>query len=282
MSLTKFLSLPSVKKKFAEEFPLPKADLTGELKAPPISNHYSLVGTAFDYLLRAYIQRLNPESITITYPLVAEDATFRALDNIRLFSILDKAFKKAEREYNSYLKSGKLDNEIMKSCLVLAQLDLVFRANYIDPNLGHVQKEDIQDLKNLISIVNPDLFIAKKRVVLNPRFTSGYIVGGADADLIIDNTLIEIKTVKELKFKREYYDQLIGYYILKEIGGIYKLRKSTRINRLGVYYSRHAILQTIPISTIEDNPNFKKFIEWFKKEAINTYGEKVDTIWAAY
>jgi len=39
---------------------MPPLDRARELLAPPLSRDYGLVGTAFDYLLRFYIQRLNP------------------------------------------------------------------------------------------------------------------------------------------------------------------------------------------------------------------------------
>lgn len=34
-----------------------------DLLAPPLTDHYWLVGTAFDYLLRFYIKFLNPKAI---------------------------------------------------------------------------------------------------------------------------------------------------------------------------------------------------------------------------
>lgn len=39
-------------------------------------------------------------------------------------------------------------------------------------------------------------------------------------DLLLDNSLIDIKTTKYLELKRDYLNQLIGYYILFLIGGI--------------------------------------------------------------
>ncbi|KUK14961.1 MAG: Uncharacterized protein XD53_1610, partial [Petrotoga mobilis] len=51
MSLTSFLKNKDVKSAFERAFKKPQFDLQAELLAPPLTNNYSLVGTAFDYLL---------------------------------------------------------------------------------------------------------------------------------------------------------------------------------------------------------------------------------------
>ncbi len=64
MSLTSFLKNRDVKERFRQEFEMPKMRAERELLAPPLSNRYSLVGTAFDYLMRFYLKRLNPDAVT--------------------------------------------------------------------------------------------------------------------------------------------------------------------------------------------------------------------------
>ena len=64
MSLTTFLKNRDVKEEFAQQFPKPRFSLKKEILAPPITKHYSLVGTAFDYLMRFYLKHLNPDAIT--------------------------------------------------------------------------------------------------------------------------------------------------------------------------------------------------------------------------
>ena len=79
MSLTTLLTNKDVRKKFSEEFPMPKFGLEKDILAPPRTNHYIIVGIAFDYLMRFYLQRLNPE--TISHPWVAEHAPDLVKDN---------------------------------------------------------------------------------------------------------------------------------------------------------------------------------------------------------
>jgi hypothetical protein len=144
-------------------------------------------------------------------------------------------------------------------------MDGFYRSGSIHPKLGFVEEGDITDLRNLISLVNQKTFKSKNLCLLNPTFGYGStLVGGADADLIIDDTLIDIKTTKYLSFSQEHYNQLIGYYILSKLG---KINDSMEvpISKLGIYFSRHGILHTISSYEIENNINFPKFVKWFEK-----------------
>jgi hypothetical protein len=66
MSLTSFLTNKinqDVRDKFKQEFPKPKLSVRYEILAPPLTKNYGTIGTAFDYLLRFYLEYLNPGSI---------------------------------------------------------------------------------------------------------------------------------------------------------------------------------------------------------------------------
>lgn len=270
MSLTEFLEMPLVRQRFSEEFVLPKEHLTATLKAPPLTNHYGLVGTAFDYLLRFYLQRLNPDSVISKW--VAEDAVTLLEEDKHLHLKALRILNQARDEYLEYLKSGSMNEKVIRASLLLAQIDPILRAGYVDPNLGIIDNKDVLDLTNLISLVNSELFQAKERCILNPTFgEASVLVGGADADLIIDETLIDIKTVKDLKFTRKYYNQLVGYYILLKIGNVKGLDSSKRITNLGIYYSRYGVIHRIPNSSIEDNLHLDNFVEWFEDTARTVY-----------
>ncbi len=61
MSLTSFVKDNDVKEFFKENLEMPEFTITGNILAHPRTANYGLVGTAFDYLLRFYIQHLNPK-----------------------------------------------------------------------------------------------------------------------------------------------------------------------------------------------------------------------------
>ena len=265
MSLTSFINIPEVRDKFSETFHYPYLEGTPELLCPPLTKHYSMIGTAFDYLLRFVVESQNDQAKTKEW--VAETAVKMTKDT-RDFKVCNAALKEAEEAYNTYKKTKKLDDKTLKGALLLAQLDPIYRAGIVDPNIGTIEKLDIQDMRNLISRAKLDVFKAKKVCLLNPTFGEGSVlVGGADADLIIDGTIIDIKTVKDFKLDKKYYNQLIGYYILSKIGGIDGQKKKLDINNLAVYYSRYATFVNFKISDIMKGVDEAKFTSWFRKTA---------------
>jgi len=271
MSLTSFLKIPKVKNELLNTFEFESPKLSAEIKAPPQTQNYPLVGTAFDYLLRFHIERLNLNSITRGW--VAEDAVELTKIRPEIYEKLNALLDATKKVHKSFLKSGILTNSIVASSILLAKLDAIYRAGYLDPNLLDINDGDIADLKNLISIVDYSIFKSSKISALNPTFgEASHLVGGADADFIIDDTLIDIKTTKNLKFDRDYYNQLVGYFILSKLGGIDGL-SDHKIKKIGIYFSRHGILHVMPVSDIENNPSFPSFVEWFSKEAENTFKE---------
>jgi len=280
MSLKTFLDNKDVRARFSEEFPKPKFSLKKEILASPVTKHYSLVGTAFDYLMRFYIKRLNPKAITKNW--VAESSleqmkeTRIALNTQREFIPIDdnliiKAdgmLSQAKGAYSDYIKSGEINDKLMKCAVLLAQLDTYFRAGIIDEDFGIVDDGDIADLQQLISLVNPDFFKVKDLCMLNPTFgEASELIGGADADLIIDNALIDIKTTTTLEFKRDHFNELIGYYTLYKIGGIPMAPTEPKIENLGIYFSRYGELYTFPVSSVILATKFPPFVEWFKERA---------------
>jgi hypothetical protein len=268
MSLLSLISNKDVKTRFAQEFKMPKFNKDGKLLAPPLTNRYSLVGTAFDYLMRFYLKRLNPNAITKQW--VAEATPQLVPANTRI--LVDELLLEAHVTYDQYLETGDMNDGVLRVCLLLGQLDPIFRAHFIDPNLGTVDSEDIKDLDNLIRIVNAADFQCKDICMLNPTFgMASRLVGGADMDLLLGDTLIDIKVTKILDMKRDYLNQLIGYYVLSMIGGIDKAPKKLNIENLGIYYARHALLYKIPIQEIIAECNLGKFIDWFKERAAQEF-----------
>jgi hypothetical protein len=78
--------------------------------------------------------------------------------------------------------------------------------------------------------------------VLNPTFSASKLVFGADADLILADTLIELKTINDLpvwKF-RQMVTQTLSYYLL-DINDAYQVQS------IGIYFLRKAWFWKSPI-----------------------------------
>ena len=299
MSLTSILKDRDMKARFREHFPAPRVGFDSPMIAPPISDRCSLIGIAFDYLLRFHIKRIFPGSVQGKW--AAETAvdlikmnsgeyadvngTIRPFDTSRPRSEqfcsegeivyveehsgawadavgpAEAALNGAKENYARFIRIGDVTDDLLKSILILAKLDPVYRAGMlfetdINTEYGGIE-QDVVDLRSLLAIaVDSGRFKPKNSAFLNPDFGIGSaLVGGADADLILDGALIDIKTTKKLKFTQAMYNQILGYCALST------LEKKFKIERMGIYFSRYGVLHTIPVGNIEDSA--KEIIRWF-------------------
>lgn len=157
-----------------------------------------------------------------------------------------------------------------RHCIVLALLEQVFRAGISacrrssSPlfNIKTIEGEPIylprsteedafQDANDLLSLAEPSWLDDMRQLswrfydgfspllelphTLNPTFDGSKDVGGADADLIVDGTLIDIKTSIRPQITVKFIRELLGYTLLD-----YSDRY--HIDSIGLYMSRQGIL----------------------------------------
>ena len=269
MSLTSYLTDPAhqeIRTKFRKEFLRPAFNFENEIKAHPLTPNYGIIGTAFDYLLRFTIQHCNKEKEIHCSGWVA-DIAYKQLEYSfagEEQSTFKKRYQRAKKNHDKFINTGKISNQLIADSLFLAKLDLYVRAGIIAADLFEENDLDIKDLKKLLAAINISDFLFRKKCFLNPTFGKGSaMVGGADADMILDDTLIEIKVTKHLKLEREHLNQLIGYYILALVGGINKVHQGSSIKRVGIYFARHGLLWTISLSEFGNSKKFEVFKTWF-------------------
>jgi hypothetical protein len=149
----------------------------------------------------------------------------------------------------------------------LAKLDGFYRSGRMDATFMIAANEDIQDLTELLALFPFEVFTQKKNIWLNPSFgDTAFLFGGADADLIADGLLVDIKVTKSELLKLDYLDQLLGYLLLARHEG--QTNPSfPPINQLGVYFARHGYLWTIDAAEWEKNPQFEALESWFFSQA---------------
>jgi hypothetical protein len=286
LNLSTLLRVPDIRERFTAEFPKPRIIIDRPILAPPRSKRYSLVGTAFDYLMRFHLVRASPRAkarrwvaeasvdhiassavSTSVYDIDSGVLTFPNDDGRR--ELGQKVVADAKKAYDRFLRDGVVGPALLKGVIHLAQLDAAYRSGFVyeDEDLGMAAAEDVRDLRNLISIVPWDGFRSSYRCLLNPTFAVESRFGGfgADADLVIDDLLIDIKTVKEGKLSREVFNQLMGYYTLHAIGGFRDGGRHRRIHRLGAYLARHGELVTFEVDSVVNPKTFPAFVRWFTR-----------------
>jgi hypothetical protein len=271
MSLTSFLeSNADVRARFLTHFQKPHFHLKAPLLAPPLTENHGLAGTAFDYLLRFYVQKLSCRAKTQGWiaeiGLMFLSLTCSPAKARRAKRIVDEA----KVELDAYLRSSnrRPPRKLIEATVKLARFDVIYRIGLLDPQLfARVPKRLIDDLDAMLALVMPRHFRAQKRCILNPRFGSASrLVAGADADLVIDDSLIDVKTSKHLTFERQIFNQIMGYYVLSCIGGV-DGRLPAGIKHVGVYYARYGILHRISVAGCIARSDLHAFVRWFTKRA---------------
>ncbi len=236
------------------------------IKAYPRTNRYAMVGTAFDYAMRLRLMQINripSTAFTAAYAVGRDSKRRKFMHDFWL-------------RWGTVVTSSSIDS-LLSDCIILAGLEAVYRSgrDFGNDAIFSVDPADVDDLRSLVSLIDDNNEMWKRKpLYLNPTFgESSTFVGGADADLIIDGTLIDIKTTKYLELKKEYLRQLIGYYILN-------LREDDPYNvrSLGIYFSRHGVLLTFPIPVSPDNPS-KLLYRDSKGRLVPAGWSDIDTVW---
>jgi hypothetical protein len=286
MSLTTILSYGTKEYKgfrafLCESFPKPRLKENYPLQTPLISTSPSLIGTAFDYLLRFNLEKkyrskvistgwvsehaINGyfKSIGLSFQSFGyeEELTSRSIK--QLMSIKKKVpqkFKWCKTVHAKFLRSELRDSsQLTEVCLFLARLDNIYRRGLPTVDelkaLFDTNKHDIEELRSLTRCCNLDRFKADSHIILNPGF--GTDIVSADADLVVDEMLIDVKVTKHLKLTREHFNQLIGYYLLYLIGG-FRIKKKVKISKIAIYFARHDFLWTVDIEQIGSEQLFRK------------------------
>ena len=150
------------------------------------------------------------------------------------------------------------EDQINRYCFALSQLEAVARGegsgifqngivdiDSVEEILNYAEQPWIDDLRNLswrfYDKYNHVLSLPR---ILNPVFEGSADVGGADADLIIGQTLLEIKTVKYWMIESQSaLRQLLGYVLL-DYSDEYKIK------RIGMYMTRQGVMLRWDLDTL--------------------------------
>lgn len=177
----------------------------------------------------------------------------------------------AKHWHSEFLRSRRKlpSRELIKAAVQLAYLDAIYRVRSFDEHMFLPSPPKlIADLEAMLEVVPAQEFRAKRRCLLNPHFgTASQLVGGADADLLIDDTLIDIKCGKHLTLDRDIFNQLLGYYLLSCIGGVHGCRGRANIKYLAVYYARYGLLHRMRVADFVIQGELPQALRWFAKRA---------------
>lgn len=149
----------------------------------------------------------------------------------------------AERELSRYCFGLSLFEEVFRTGMVApgSLLDGLRPTTTLDEFLSAIPDVWVEDLAQLAPLFLEafgDRF--GRPVVLNPVFAQSRAVGGADADLISDGMLLEIKTTINPRIDGAWIRQLLGYLLLDTPGEF-------EVTSLGLYLARQGRLLEWPL-----------------------------------
>lgn len=277
MSLSSFLEITDVKERSLKEFQKPPFNPEKELQVKSTTHNNDLIKSSFKYLMRFKLELLNPN--IITDPWVADYSLEMAIisEERDFYNNAAKLVKNARENLSAYKSRNKESNDntilykpLIESAFYLAQIDSYFfnGSKIIKPPTSGV----LNELELLISLVSEKTFLAKNLCRWNPNFgEASRMVGGAETDLIMDDSIIHIEMSEKLNLPRDVFNNLIGDYCLYKIGGASRIDKQHQIKNLGIYFSRYAYLHFIPIKTVLNGKSFQNYLKWFEERACQEF-----------
>jgi hypothetical protein len=219
------------------------------VRVPRVAASPQRVGTAFDYALRFGLAARYPVHID---HLVAETALARLEGTPSLQEHVGLARRQRDEAagiLRALPRQTALGAKAADACYRLASLDAVWRARNTEQLYQSVSSEEIKELQALYGIVPWDQFQPEQRLILNPTFLIGSrLVGGADADILLDNVVLDVKTIKDQALSVGLVRQLVGYALLANQYGITGLDDRPSFARLGVYFSRAGVLHRFDLA----------------------------------
>jgi hypothetical protein len=154
----------------------------------------------------------------------------------------------------------------------LAKLDDFYRSRRFDPTFEVANPLDVEELLALLDVVPFDKLLDDKVMLLDPDFgESSGLVGGADADLITGDMLVDFKTTIKSETEATILDQLLGYYLLsrhrRQVDPTFPA-----INRVAIYFCRHGHLWTLDVDAWTGHQQFAEMEKWFISRATEDFG----------
>ena len=214
--------------RFVRRLSLPKGN---PLVEAPLRGLEGLSGTSFDRRLR-YEYEPEYTDCVITGGLYLLEATFG-------------------KEWADSLRRGLESQDLDERALYAGVCDTTFRNtvqgseawNTLQKGGDILKRQLVEDIRSLMEIAQEQLSLSAP--VFGPTFgLSSQWISGADADLIDDGCLIELKVVKTIEATK-FIRQTLAYALLDVDDG-------WKLDSVGVYLARQGILWKVPFSTFEE------------------------------
>jgi hypothetical protein len=242
-----------------------------------LSNPYysGMVGMGFDYMARFIIAKTTRDKVLKCLVLknLAAERGLNCLERIvdkKTYKVLDKKFGRALALIEMFINNQIKDmTELLYSVGYLSSLEAVARTGMPPVDIkksliDDVSYEIIYDMQQMCGVFN-EKFVSSgiikeqnNEIIFNPTFgLVSMFVGGADADLFLNGTLLDFKCTKDKGYKWVDFAQLVAYYLLSIIsvrcGDIGIINDETAVNRLAFYRGRFGEIEYIDVKLLGED-----------------------------
>jgi hypothetical protein len=234
----------------------------------------SLIGTAYDYALRIHLRARYPHAETESW--VAEEAvSMLGLNPFLIFSgsvkrTLQRArhvIEAAKEFAGRHMARARPFAEVAAHAVRLAKLDPICRNLSFDETFARADGGAVDEIAALLRVTPFDRLGDATFLRLNPTFGRyGKRVGGADADLLAGDRIIDVKVKSSSCVERVHVRQLVGYVMLAN--SVNKLDGSMpRIREICIYFARHAFLWSLPTGSLFAHEAYDERERWLVRGA---------------
>lgn len=247
--------------------------IMGPTAAPIGSKNPPLSGTAVDYMLRFELERRFPQAWTDQWIAERGEQILRdragtdgvilkfdpksgeARQSVKLSKRAHQLVVAARRSHRRFVHLRRPSQSDFKRMahhsVLLAKLDGAYRGRSLKvDDLGIADEDVVEDVLAMLGAVPNDGALGLPEgegIWLNPSFGPySALVGGADADLVVGDTIVDVKAHRNPSFEEET-PQLVGYALLAN-GAMTLPRRHfslriPQIRRVGIYWARHGVTQ---------------------------------------
>lgn len=272
--------------------PKSRPDRKKPLLTPPRSKRYSMVATAFDYLLRFELERVAPHAVTrrwtaegaldlICYPSangtlaglgvrVADSDELQAGDLPRLADKARAVIARAKESVYDYVAEAMPDPDlrrvVAKHAIRLARLDPVVRTGHLDQEFETAPAEDVDDLLRMLDVTPVDDLVDSSMLLLDPPLgESAVSLGGTEVSLIAGDLLVDIRIASRSAVQPVLLDQLLAHVLLCR-NRHHRHPEFPDVRRAGLLFPRQGYLWTFDVAEWEEQSGFDEMEKWLREE----------------
>jgi len=300
MTLSEFLKRDNIAWTFSKILVFGQSNVPKPMISPPISQAQTIIIGATRYMIQFILQNLYPKRIVQAnyWFLQNRYQISRALPNSEEYIQMIENTRRQLMQTNLLDKSQTVQRMLTSTAYATWTIAVMQRAmqnSRTSDWLVPATPNDVEDIINIAQHINYGKFKRYRKIYINPSFAAVNLLTEPDAnsevDLILDDTLVSIRTTSSSVILKEYFYYLWAYftilYILKhnilesyptDIQPI-DLDLLPNINNLAVWWTRYDYMLVIPVNILLFNVqnsklfnSFDAFVDWFVVQLLAARG----------